>query len=1003
MSKLMAYVGLFMSLALAAQAGQYWWSQDGLTLGGSNGTWNTTSTTWGTSAAGPFINVWPNSYNDEAVLTNTSSSTAYTPTMTLSGTNKVGTLTLWANGRGWQLTGGMLDFGPSGGAINLPNTPTDAGQRYQALIDSPLSGSGVLTVNQLATGTYTWFRLRGNNTNFTGKLSFQATASGGFIYVTNDFHLGAVPSGYTYDALTFAGGGYNLKNELSGATLTIPANRGINNMGGILFYDSNPWVVNSKITGAGGVGVRSTTVDLNAVNDYAGTTLLNTGGAGGVAKLKLGVDYALPHGIGKGNLDIRKQNSGGSCGVDLNGHNVIVNGLAQTADPYRFETYIDNVSVAAGATNTLTVGDNNAGGTYAGNIRNTTGTLNLTKIGSGSQTLLGTNSYSGTTTVSGGTLAFDQIYVTSQTHNTLTLSGGTLGLYGTGPSTNASLTFTDGTLPIMPGGNGLTVTNRGGNATLTLGNTWTRTNGASLLVSLLGTGTSTLSSSPTLTNDIVGGYAFVKDAGGVDFATVSSGKIVRYTGATLLDGSVVLGTQSIVTNYYMTSAVTLGSAATQAVNSIRLNQCDLTMNGKVLVVGSGGIIFSNNASVKGIGVSAGNGTVTALGGSDLVVYMFSQSSNYQRIMANIADNNGPVGLVIGADSGSSARLRLDGTNNSYSGDTVVNGGGISSINVPYGPGKGNLVINSGGTAEMGGNAIVNGLSASPGNAGGTLNNPTSTSVTNTLTVGNGDATATFPGTILKGATRTVVLIKVGTGTQTLSGINTYQGGTILSNGVLSVSSTNNIGGANAKVTFVGGTLQISGTTFNSFGATPLTFTPEGGGLDIVDAGNSFTLTNNLASGTVLTKTGAGMLTLTDTQAGTINTDDPTKISFGAGLGFYNLGILAGGVLSPAGSGTVGTLAVNNDLTLSGKLLVDVTSSTSDSVTAVGTITLSGATLEIVNTASLERSKRYTLMTAGGGAVSGSLTALNLPDRWKVVTVANTVVLYYSSGTIISFR
>jgi len=83
--------------------------------------------------------------------------------------------------------------------------------------------------------------------------------------------------------------------------------------------------------------------------------------------------------------------------------------------------------------------------------------------------------------------------------------------------------------------------------------------------------------------------------------------------------------------------------------------------------------------------------------------------------------------------------------------------------------------------------------------------------------------------------------------------------------------------------------------------------------------------------------------------------------------------------------------------------VDVTASTNDMVTASGTITLTGATLEIVNPLLLERSKIYTLMTAGGGAVSGSLTALNLPDRWKVVTVGNTVVLYYSyPGTMIRF-
>jgi autotransporter-associated beta strand protein len=345
--------------------------------------------------------------------------------------------------------------------------------------------------------------------------------------------------------------------------------------------------------------------------------------------------------------------------------------------------------------------------------------------------------------------------------------------------------------------------------------------------------------------------------------------------------------------------------------------------------------------------------------------------------------------------------------NTYSGDTVVNGNGLYTLKIPYGPGKGNLLVNSGGYVNMGSSSpSINGLSQSLGNAGGSISTEQSGANTYNLTVGHNDSTASFLGAITHTSGKSsICLIKVGTGTQTLAGVsNTYRGGTILSNGVLSVSSTNSIGGANAKVAFAGGTLRINGTEFNSFGTTPLTFTSEGGGLDIADAGNILTVTNDLASGTVLTKTGAGTLMLTGTQAGTINTDDPSKISFGASLGFYNLGLTSGGTLSPAGNGTIGTVAVNNDLMLAGKLLVDVTASTNDTVTAGGTITLSaGATLEIVNTASLERSKRYTLMTAGGGAVSGSLTALNLPDRWKVVTVANTVVLYYSSGTIISFR
>ena len=59
----------------------------------------------------------------------------------------------------------------------------------------------------------------------------------------------------------------------------------------------------------------------------------------------------------------------------------------------------------------------------------------------------------------------------------------------------------------------------------------------------------------------------------------------------------------------------------------------------------------------------------------------------------------------------------------------------------------------------------------------------------------------------------------------------------------------------------------------------------------------------------------------------------------------------------ARSGTIGTFAVNNNLTLAGKLLVEVTASANDTVTAGGSITLSArATLEIVNNSLLERER-----------------------------------------------
>lgn len=967
--------------ALVASAGQYWWSGNGTTLGGS-GTWDTNSIThWGAGVAGPFDQAWPNTGDHEAVFTNVSG------TVTLSGTIKASGLTLYTNN--WTVTGGLLDFGSSEGKINLPNIPPSGG-RVQATIDTPLSGAGGLTISSIgaASGNGYGFKLQGNNSGLTGRLEVQVPVGRVCdVFATNDFNFGAVPSVYTPDALKFTGGSLNI----NGGSLAIAANRGMTiNATTLTFYQAGPYILNSRVTGSGSLAVNaaslnSTTVTLNQTNDFAGDLFL-TG-----VKAIMGVHNALPHGAGKGNV---KFNYGGT--LDLNGYNLTVNGFTKVnlGQAVVCNTHASPV--------TLTVGDNNSTATLEGAITNgaSSGALSVEKIGTGTITLQNStysttaNAYSGTTTVRSGTLVFDRLNKTTESlDGAVTLAGGTLSVNGAGPTTNASQTFTHGTLALQAGGDGITVNNRGGNTTLTVGSTWTCTNGASLLVSLLGTGTSTLSSSPTLTNGIVGGYAFVKDSTATDFATVSGGNVVRYTGATLLDSSVAASDLDGNVNYYMTAGQTLsGASTTQTVHSVRVKNAVLTLTGKVLVVGSGGIIFENTA-LNGIGNAAGNGTVTAPAGSDLVIYMTSGNNN-NRMFSNISDNNGTVSLVIAGGSGST--LRLNGTSYTYSGDTVINGGGLYGLKIPYDSGKGNLVINSGGTADMAASdARVNGLSASPGNAGGTLNNTYSGTATNTLTIGYGDVSATFPGNILKGTTRTVTLIKIGSGTQTLSGNNTYNGGTILSNGVLSVSSTNNIGGGYARVTFAGGALRITGTAFTSFGATPVTVAGDVG-LDIADAGNAFTFTNDVPG--TLTKSGEGTLTVSGMIASLV-TDSRARVGGSGSVADWTLKSLTGGAYTPAG-----VEAVTGTLTLEGGYTFDLNADGSgDELTATGAVTMNSIVVTISDPANLtDPSKVYTLVQ--GSSLSGTASldpACVLPQNWRLKEEGNALVLrYVAPGTMI---
>src|SRR5262249_1870626 len=63
-----------------------------------------------------------------------------------------------------------------------------------------------------------------------------------------------------------------------------------------------------------------------------------------------------------------------------------------------------HITPAAGVSATVNLGASNANATYAGTISDGSGNIALTKSGNGAQTLAANNSYSGGTTVTGGTL-----------------------------------------------------------------------------------------------------------------------------------------------------------------------------------------------------------------------------------------------------------------------------------------------------------------------------------------------------------------------------------------------------------------------------------------------------------------------------------------------------------------------------------------------------------------------------------------------------------------------
>ena len=121
------------------------------------------------------------------------------------------------------------------------------------------------------------------------------------------------------------------------------------------------------------------TLVLTGNNSYSGGTTIAAG------LLQLGSTSAL--GSATGPLSV----AGGL--LDLHGYSLSVGALNGGGT-------IDSLS-GGGA---LTAGCGNASGTFSGVIQNTVGSLSMTKTGSGLLVLSGSNTYSGPTTINGGTL-----------------------------------------------------------------------------------------------------------------------------------------------------------------------------------------------------------------------------------------------------------------------------------------------------------------------------------------------------------------------------------------------------------------------------------------------------------------------------------------------------------------------------------------------------------------------------------------------------------------------
>jgi outer membrane autotransporter protein len=535
---------------------------------------------------------------------------------------------------------------------------------------------------------------------------------------------------------------------------------------------------------------------LTGTNTYSGGTFLNGGTLAVGADANLG-SAAGPLTFNTGTLE--------STRSFTSGRNITINATAGTFQ-------ID------GVTNTTTLYGNITGGGA------------LAKTGAGNLTLTGTNTYSGGTTISGGTL----------TGNTTSLKGNILN--------NAALVFNqaaNGTFGGNISGTGAFRKANAGNLTLTGTNTYsggTTISGGTLTGNTTSLKGNILNNAALIFNQAANGTFGGNISGTGAFRKANAGNLTltgtnTYSGGTTISGGTLTGNTTSIKGSILNNGTLVFD---QAVNSTfggnisgtgsftKLNAGNLTLTGTNTYRGgttiSGGTLAGNTTSLKG----------NILNNAALI---FNQAAN--GTFGGVISGNGSVGKTNGGT------LILTGTN-TYSGGTFLNGGTLAvGADASLGSTAGPLTFNT-GTLEST-RSFTSGRNITINATAGTFQID---GVTNRTTL-NGNITG-------GGA-----LAKMGAGNLTLTGTNTYSGGTFLNGGTLAVGADANLGSTAGPLTFNTGTLE-STRSFTSgrnitINATGGTF---GGTFQVDGVTNTTTLNGNITGGGALAKTGAGNLTLT---------------------------------------------------------------------------------------------------------------------------------------------
>lgn len=520
------------------------------------------------------------------------------------------------------------------------------------------------------------------------------------------------------------------------------------------------------------------------------------------------------------------------------------------------------------------------------------GSGNLVKAGTGTQVMLGVNTFTGSTSVNAGTLrmtpasgpvsigstaALDLLVFSDAILGALTNNGGTFSKSGPAKLTVGTAAFTGTTNLNLAGG------------TLVFDSTINNVQKTSAATSF-------------------GVFAFSNStgfgSGTLQILGNSSAATSEVFTSTLLTGS---GKLAIVTGNNQNASVTLGSMTRNTGSAIDVSyinsgsgiaSANTTTNNDAVTGIVGGFATTNGRDWMVTGTGVGPFTIAGLPAGTYTANSWA-AANHTTVTSSNSPSSASTTRSLRFNLPSALTVTLAGVNNITTGGILVTPdvganlttiAGTGSITAPAGQEifvnqfntSGGLTISavlsntanlSTQSVTLAASTVITGLTSTAGLYPGMRLTSTGTGVVATnariltvdsltqITVTAANTTAGAADITFNGGTP---LVKSGPGTLTLTGTNTAQGTIFLNEGTIVVNAAINIGTATATTTrpvyFNGGTLEITAGFTPGSQIHPYFFGP-GGGTIQVDSGSHVKQGNSVFGTGTITKTGPGLFSV----------------------------------------------------------------------------------------------------------------------------------------------